>query len=88
MPRYFFEIRVLDGNFDNNPHGTDLLSFEAALSYPERTIKELQHESRFDDPSTWLCVLLLRGCCCDLKPLRTTILSNEISPSRCRKKEP
>jgi len=56
VPRYFFKIRVSDGDFDDDPHGTNLPSLEAALSYAERTIKELQHESGFDDPRLMMIV--------------------------------
>jgi hypothetical protein len=56
VPQYFFKIRMSDGDFDDDPHGTNLPSLDAALSYAERTIKELQRECGFDDPGLLMIV--------------------------------
>jgi hypothetical protein len=44
LPQFFFKIKVSDGDFDDDPHGTNLPNLAAAFSYAERTIKELQCE--------------------------------------------
>jgi hypothetical protein len=53
MPQYFFIIRASDLETEDDPHGTNLPDLGAALSYAERTIRELQKErvqtSRADD---------------------------------------
>lgn len=56
MPQYFFKIRASDGDFDDDPHGTNLPSLEAAFSYAERTIKELQRDCGFDNPGLMMIV--------------------------------
>jgi hypothetical protein len=42
MPQYFFIIRASDTEIEDDPHGTDLPDLGAALSYAERTIRELK----------------------------------------------
>jgi hypothetical protein len=54
MPQYFFIIRASDLETEDDPHGTNLPDLGAALSYAERTIREMQkggkvHTSRADD---------------------------------------
>jgi hypothetical protein len=56
VPRYFFKIRVSDGEFEDDPHGTNLPNIAAALSYAERAIKERRPESGFDDPGLTMIV--------------------------------
>jgi hypothetical protein len=56
VPQFFFKIRVSDGDFDDDPHGTNLPNLAAAFSYAERTIKELRCECGFDDPGLMMLV--------------------------------
>jgi hypothetical protein len=56
VPRYFFKIQASDGEIEDDPHGTNLPNVAAALFYAERTIKELQSESEFDDPGMMMIV--------------------------------
>lgn len=49
MPRYFFNIQVSDREPEEDLHGTNLPDIAAALSYAERTIKELRGEIEYDD---------------------------------------
>jgi hypothetical protein len=56
VPRYFFKIHASDGELEDDPHGTNLPNVAAALSYAERTINELQSESKYDDPGLMMIV--------------------------------
>ena len=58
VPRYFFNIQVSDGELEDDPHGTDLPDVAAALSYAERTIRELKVEIGFDDPSKLMMIVV------------------------------
>lgn len=44
MPRYFFIIQGENVVIEDDPHGTILPDTPAALSYAERTIRELRGE--------------------------------------------
>jgi len=57
MPRYFFIIRWSDGEVEDDPHGTDLPNAGAALSYAERTIRELQSQSGYNHPEPIMFVM-------------------------------
>jgi hypothetical protein len=56
VPRYFFKTQASDGELEDDPHGMNLPNVAAALSYAERTIKELQSESGYDDPLLMMIV--------------------------------
>jgi hypothetical protein len=56
VPRFFFKIQISDGEFEGDPHGTNLPNVAAALSYAERTINEVRSESGFDDPRLMMIV--------------------------------
>jgi hypothetical protein len=56
VPRYFFKIRLSDGELEDDPHGTNLPNVAAALSYAECAIKELRSESGYDDPGLMMIV--------------------------------
>jgi hypothetical protein len=56
VPQFFFKISVSDGDFDDDPRGTNLPNLAAAFSHAERTIKELQFECGFDDPGLMMFV--------------------------------
>ncbi len=56
MPRYFFMIRR-ENAIEDDPHGTILPDAPAALSYAERTIRELRAEGGHDDP---LLIMLVK----------------------------
>jgi len=47
---------VSDRELEDDPHGTNLPNVAAALSYAERTIKELQVENGYDDPRLMMIV--------------------------------
>ena len=49
-PRYFFTIRRLDGEIEDDTHGMILLNDAAALSYAEHAIRQLQKTGGYDDP--------------------------------------
>jgi hypothetical protein len=53
MPRYFFIIRTSDAETEEDPHGTIL----PALSYAERTIRELQKEVEYRPPGPMMIVM-------------------------------
>ena len=57
MPQYFFAIRVSDTETEDDPHGTNLPDLGAALSYAERTIRELQKEGDYGPPGPMMIVL-------------------------------
>ena len=57
MPRYFFIIRASDTEIEDDPHGTDLPHLGAALSYAERTIRELQKEGEYKSPGPTMIVM-------------------------------
>jgi hypothetical protein len=56
VPRYFFKIQVSDGEFEDDPQGTNLPNTAAALSYAERAINELRSENGFNDPGLMVIV--------------------------------
>jgi len=47
VPRFFFIIRWSDRKIEDDPHGVDLPNIAEALSYAERTIRELQIEGEY-----------------------------------------
>jgi hypothetical protein len=47
VPRYFFTISWLNG-IKEDAHGIYLVNAEAALSYAQRRIEELQNEGRYN----------------------------------------
>ena len=49
MPRYFFIIQGKNVVIEDDPQGTILPDTPAALSYAERTIRELRGEGSYDD---------------------------------------
>ena len=57
MPRYFFIIRASDAATEDDPHGTNLPDLGAALSYAERTIRELQKEGEYRPPGPTMIVM-------------------------------
>ena len=57
MPRYFFIIRASDAETEDDPHGTNLPDLRAALSYAERTIRELQEEGEYRPPGPMMIVM-------------------------------
>jgi hypothetical protein len=57
MPQYFFIIRTSDLEAEDDPHGTNLLDLKAALSYAERTIRELQKEGEYRPPGPMMIVM-------------------------------
>lgn len=56
MPRYFFTIRRLDGEIEDDTHGIILLNDAAALSYAEHAIGQLQKTGGYDDPQLMMIV--------------------------------
>jgi hypothetical protein len=56
MPQYFFIIRAPDLETEDDPHGTNLPNLGAALSYAERTIRELQKEVEYKPPGPMMIV--------------------------------
>lgn len=50
MPRYFFIIQGENVVIEDDPHGTILPDTPAALSYAERTIRDLRGEGGYNDP--------------------------------------
>jgi hypothetical protein len=57
MPQYFFIIRTSDLETEDDPHGTDLPDLGAALSYAERTIRELQKDGEYRPPGPMMIVM-------------------------------
>jgi hypothetical protein len=57
MPRYFFIIRAPDAETEGEPHGANLPDLGAALSYAERTIRELQKEGEYKPPGPMMIVM-------------------------------
>jgi hypothetical protein len=57
MPQYFFIIRASDVETEDDPHGTSLPDVGAALSYAERTIRELQKEAEYSPPGPMMIVM-------------------------------
>ena len=57
MPQYFFIIRASDAETEDDPHGTNLPDLRAALSYAERTIRELQKEGKYKPPGPMMIVM-------------------------------
>jgi hypothetical protein len=55
VPRYFFTIRGRD-RVKDDPRGTNLPDFAAALSNAERKIRELRKESGYNDPTLMMIV--------------------------------
>ena len=55
MPRYFFTIRGRD-RVKDDPRGTNLPDFAAALSNAERKIRKLRKESGYRDPTLMMIV--------------------------------
>jgi hypothetical protein len=53
---YFFTIQVSDRRVTADPHGTNLLNDADALSCAERTITELCHEPRYENPQLMMIV--------------------------------
>jgi hypothetical protein len=56
MPQYFFIIRTSDLETEDDPHGTNLPNLGAALSYAERTIRELQKGGEYRPPGPMMIV--------------------------------
>ena len=57
MPQYFFNIRSSDAEAEDDPHGTNLPDLAAALSYAERTIRDLQKERKYRPPGPMMMVM-------------------------------
>jgi hypothetical protein len=58
VPRYFFNIKVSDGELKDDPHGANLPDVAAALSYAEQTIRELKVEIGYDDPRKLMMIVV------------------------------
>ena len=56
MPRYFFTVRRSNNQIESDPHGTMLADDAAALSYAERTIRELQGQRDCAHPGPMMFV--------------------------------
>jgi hypothetical protein len=56
MPRYFFTIRRLDSEIEDDPQGMILPNDAAALSHAEHEIRELQKGDGYDDPKLIMIV--------------------------------
>jgi hypothetical protein len=50
VPRYFFIVQGENVVIEDDPHGTILPDTPAALSYAERTIRDLRGEGGYNDP--------------------------------------
>jgi hypothetical protein len=57
MPQYFFIIRTSYLETEDDLHGTNLPDLRAALSYAERTIRELQMEGEYRPPGPMMIVM-------------------------------
>ena len=57
MPQYFFIIRTSDYETEDDPHGTNLHDLGAALSYAERTIREMQKGGKYKPPGPMMIVM-------------------------------
>jgi hypothetical protein len=56
LPRYFFTVRKPGGEIEEDPHGVSLSNYAEAISYAERTIKELQIRQSYDQYESMLIV--------------------------------
>ena len=56
VPRHFFTIRTPGGESEDDPHGTILPNDAEALSYAERTIRELQREDDYKNQGLMMIV--------------------------------
>jgi uncharacterized protein DUF6894 len=57
MPQYFFIIQGSDAETEDDRHGTNLPDLGAALSYAERTIRELQKDGEYRPPGPMMIVM-------------------------------
>jgi hypothetical protein len=57
VPQYFFIIRTSDAETEDDPHGTNLHDLGAALSYAERTIREMQKGGKYKPPGPMMIVM-------------------------------
>jgi len=55
MPRYFFTIHR-EHQVENDPDGLFLPDEASALSYAERTIRELRKQSGYNDPALMMMI--------------------------------
>jgi hypothetical protein len=56
VPRYFFAIRMPGEECEDDPHGTILPNDAEALSYAERTIRELRREDDYKNQGLMMIV--------------------------------